>query len=603
MGIYSYFFESINDDFVCDNCLTHYYLRLISKEKYILLKGYCYCGEITIQIEPFEEIIAFRNFKFYESLCNCIEYSFDKKPTKFCIDCNLYFCEDCSKNHKHKNIFDCVYLINKCKFHPNNVLIGFCYHCKKPLCKNCMDIHNNHDIQSMNKLEISKEILEKYEKELAKGFSDMNNLLKMKYGEEMNIYISNLKSKYYFPHITEIDRIFVLTLQILKSLLDLYYYHKSKKTLDYQIINNVLNHINFEIVRLQDKIEKDEKYKSYGSVEFFTPKGINRNININLKINFKDEDKIININKNKNKKIIEIVTYKKLNEYQDIKQVKKLKNGDLALYCKDSSNFIIIHNLISNKYEVRGIIKDFTQIKNGDYLILSEEKKTELNKLLFIIEEANQFKIRKIIKLNSNKTYYKMINIGNNHIALLSFSKKKRKSYLELLNYQKIKYEIITLLKVEIYIGMLLKIGNIIVILYKFEKICKLFFYDIKNKVLQFLDVKMKLTDESRTNIVKIDNEKILLSNEFYGIIINVKTKQIESKIKYFKNVCCFGKVKDYILVGLHTGNILQINFHTKEIYNSFKININCKIINIIDMGNNQFCIYTRFNIYLINYK
>ncbi len=170
------------------------------------------------------------------------------------------------------------------------------------------------------------------------------------------------------------------------------------------------------------------------------------------------------------------------------------------------------------------------------------------------------------------------------------------------------KYEIITLLNVEIYKGKILKIGNIITILYDFEENSTLFFYDIKNKTLQFLEIKMNLAGDENNlssciNIIKYGNRKILLSNAFKGIIINVKTKQIESEIKYFNKIYCYGKVKGYNLVGSYDGIISQINQHNNEIICSFKINTEDKIFYIKDIGNNQICIFTRYAFYLINYK
>ena len=615
MGIYSFFGESINGDFVCEKCLKHYYLKLVSKERNILLKGYCYCGEITTYIETWKNLSLFKQLNFHIKLCIGGDNNFDKKPTKFCNDCKNFFCEKCLSKHNHKNIFDYNYFINKCKYHPNNELIGFCYECKKPICKQCIYIHNNHEMKYMEKLEISKEILEKYKNKLEKGFNDINNLLKIKYGEELDIceYLFDNNSTSNFISLNNIEMKNVVSLRILKILLDLYYYHKNKKTLDYQIISNILNHINFEIVEIQrTKIEKDKKYESIGNIEFFNPKEINKDINIDLKIYFKNEDKIINMNKNKNKKIIDIETCKIFYVYSEIQKVIKLKNGDLVLYCDSSSEFIIIHNLISHKYEIREKIKDFTQIDNEEYLIviLSKNEYYEpiLNKLLFIIEEDNKIKIGKRIKLDSKKTYYNCINIGKNNIALLSFSKEEQKSYLELLDYKKMKYEIITLLNVEIYKGKILKIGNIITILYDFEENSTLFFYDIKNKTLQFLEIKMNLAGDENNlssciNIIKYGNRKILLSNAFKGIIINVKTKQIESEIKYFNKIYCYGKVKGYNLVGSYDGIVSQINQHNNEIICSFKINTEDKIFYIKDIGNNQICIFTRYAFYLINYK
>ena len=67
---------------------------------------------------------------------------------------------------------------------------------------------------------------------------------------------------------------------------------------------------------------------------------------------------------------------------------------------------------------------------------MSKTKNSERNNLLFIIEEDNQLKVGKKIKLEEKRIYYKFIIAVNNTIALLSFSKIEEKSYLELFDYK-----------------------------------------------------------------------------------------------------------------------------------------------------------------------
>ena len=111
--------------------------------------------------------------------------------------------------------------------------------------------------------------------------------------------------------------------------------------------------------------------------------------------------------------------------------------------------------------------------------------------------------------------------------------------------------------------------------------------------------------DENKINIFNIGKDKILISNEISGICINIKLMEIESNNKYLKNILCLSKINGYTIASFKDGLISQINIHTKEIYNRFKlIKKNEKIISIIGLENNQFCVLSSFNnIYLIKYK
>ena len=96
---------------------------------------------------------------------------------------------------------------------------------------------------------------------MEKAISELKKFMKMKYGLT-EMHISNLDSIENINILYGRDRQNVIFLQILKTILDLYNYHKNKGTLDYQVISNLLNNINFEIIRLPDKI--DYKFTSFG---------------------------------------------------------------------------------------------------------------------------------------------------------------------------------------------------------------------------------------------------------------------------------------------------------------------------------------------------
>ena len=629
MGI-NYYISSIKSDFICDKCCRHYLLELISDEKIALLRGYCFCGESTIQIETPKQISFLKQFEFYKNYkCKCITGFFEdrKNVWKYCEKCNEFLCKECTDTHKHNSIFEPNILINKCKYHNNEELIGFCKDCKKPICQKCIDLfHKKHDIKLTKDLIITDEFVENYEKKLEKVISDFNKFMKMKYGE-IEIDISNLDNKENINIIYGRDRQIATILQILKTILDLYNYHKDNGTLNYQIISNLLNNINFEIVRLPDKI--DYRFKSISCASIDDANTINKNINICLKIDMK-----VQVNERKRINKINIDNYTLYGNFRE-GYLYKLKSGNLILYEELHTGFRIIENVKENKYyEIRDYIIDFIELKNEKFVFLSQKyDKSQIYRLLIIIKEDNEFKIEKRIELNKKKKYCKLIAIDSNKILLFSYSDKKQKTYIELILIQKLKSEKITImkllsiswldkldliLKIKISDWQFIKNGNIIMIAFNVKDLCIIYFYDLNDNKIENISINLNYKNvnfnnlttnndnynKSIVNIMNLDKERILLSNKICGIILNIKTKQIESYIKDWKNLTCLCKVKKCILAGFDDGRISQINIHTKEIYTNFILKCNERIDSIVDVGNNKFCVLSKYNnIYIFEYK
>lgn len=605
MGINPFNYAPIKD-FICDKCYRHYLLEINSYENNILLKGFCFCGELTFQIEDENTLELLKEYQFYKSYkCKCNSIVENRKIiSKFCDVCNVFLCKDCLETHQHKNsIIDPDLFLMNCKYHQNNKLIGLCKSCKKPLCELCINIfHKNHDIKFTKDLKITNEMIVKYENNLQKGLSDFDKLMKKKYSQEEQ-FLTDIN---YLTLINRKEKQIFICLEILKKILNLYYYHRKNGTLDFQLISNLIKHVNFEIIILPDKkIPINNKFMNFTSYPIdYIYKNIN--IDIYLKIDLTNEEE------KKKENIIIREHLKIINSYKHIaKKLIKLKNGDLVLIFDNSSEFRIFENLIDKKYEIKDTIKDFIQLKNGNFATLSYNSETKRNNILFIIEEDKELKVGRIIQLDNTQYYYRMIEIDQNSLALLSYYPEENLSFVEILNYKNNKNEKIPLLT-EISIGKIIRNKNKIIIVYSLKSLYKIFFYDIKNKMVNSFDIHLNSLlynnlkdDENEINIFNIGKDKILISNEISGICINIKLMEIESNNKYLNNILCLSKINGYTIASFKDGLISQINIHTKEIYNRFKlIKKNEKIISIIGLENNQFCVLSSFNnIYLIKYK
>ena len=255
MGINNYnnYNNPIKGSLACKQCHTYYLLELLTTEKDIFLRKYCFCGESTTQInnnmklELIQELYIFNDYK-----CKCIlktENNITQKKTisKFCNDCNKYLCKDCIKEHVHINLIDPNLLLINCIYHQNQKLVGFCRKCTKPLCLKCVNgFHRNHDIRYTKQL--NKFIIEKYQNNLLKAITEFKILIKLKYDQNMELNISNLSSSQKnLPLIDYEDKQIIISLEILHTMLDLYIYHNNNGSLNYQLISNILKNINFKI--------------------------------------------------------------------------------------------------------------------------------------------------------------------------------------------------------------------------------------------------------------------------------------------------------------------------------------------------------------------
>ena len=115
----------------------------------------------------------------------------------------------------------------------------------------------------------------------------MGKLIKLKYGKDNNIKINNYADPQNVSIYDFKDQQITRSLELLKTFLDLYYFHKKKNTLNYQINLNILKHLDIEIIRLKDNDNIIISQENLSNVA-------NKTTNINSSNNIIDK----NINKN-----------------------------------------------------------------------------------------------------------------------------------------------------------------------------------------------------------------------------------------------------------------------------------------------------------------
>ena len=292
----------INFDLICKNCDSHVLIELIQNEKNIFIKKSCFC-ECLISYLDNSEIFNFTKIKN--------------------INANSSINED--------------NLLYKCRYHKESIITGFCKRCKYSICNECINnFHNNHEIKyikDLNELKNMNEILEIYNNNLNKAFNNLNNLIKMKYGENYNIEITNIIKPQNISLYNKQEQQIILCLKLLKTFFDIYNYKKNKNILDNQSIYHIIKHRNFEIIKDKENININ-KYTNIGNYtedDYISNKNkgmLNKNINISIKIELKEKEELgynemnIKFNRRINKDARLIA-----------KKLIRLKNGDLAYLC------------------------------------------------------------------------------------------------------------------------------------------------------------------------------------------------------------------------------------------------------------------------------
>ena len=323
----------------------------------------------------------------------------------------------------------------------------------------------------------------------------------------------------------------------------------------------------------------------------------NKLINIGLKIDLKDKEK----RENEINICSDDIIYSTM--INGNRKVIKLKNGELAVSSTNKIEFF--KNLkITEKVIQAGIITDFAELENENICIL---KLQDIE--IYERNENSDYKKIKVIQLNLIDNYYKINNISENSIALLS-KEQQKKNFFTFLSYPDYKVKELDLLDND-YKGDMIQIDNLIIICFVLLGYFVIYFYNIMNASLESVKIKSYQTYKKSVKCLKISENKILISAAHVGIIFNVKSRQVETFIPDFKNIEILVNVGKYKIIGKN--NIIsQINFKTGRLFNKYKFNFEtrqiknkCNILNIIDVGNNKFCVpLIEVNeIYLFNYN
>ena len=234
--------QSITTLLVCPECGELLELKLINVKE---IECKCKCGYFEI-ISINEFFIHLSNQKVPKKFCqNPNKHRNNKvKGTKFCKQCNMWYCSSCL--HEHQQLIGNQHdlfindLVGKCAKH-NQEYNTFCLKCKAHICGLCLlQDHKGHefvDLKEMLNIDNFIEINMKCAK-AKKTITLLNEDYKNKLVKELN------------DKIEQIEKDYLVNVQLNKNILNfieilIKNYSDNLESPNYYIIKNLLNNTNF----------------------------------------------------------------------------------------------------------------------------------------------------------------------------------------------------------------------------------------------------------------------------------------------------------------------------------------------------------------------
>jgi len=319
----------------------------------------------------------------------------------------------------------------------------------------------------------------------------------------------------------------------------------------------------------------------------------------------------LNSDKN-NDKELKIISFRKIIiSYSGVIKLSgmKLIEDDIYYFIIKSGNENKI-NIFKNFQECKNFITlddniiNFIILENGNLVIYLPYK------LIIYKFSKDIFNFEKKIDLSYNKNNYQVLNyLCQNNFSVLIHDKVKKTINLKFYIYPD--YQDTSLLleksQIEPINGTAKQVYKwiIIGIDYYANNLYKIFIYDITAEKIKCITMKKRQTYYDSVKIYEIGFNKVLVSFQRYGLIINLETKQIETKIK-LGAIQCLYRIGNYLLSSSND-YIYQFDIKKGKIYNKIKLLYGAyqfTFLNLIDIGNNYFCGISQNKIgYLFKYK
>ncbi len=403
----------------CSYCLKIPNIKIFHQDSDLDIDYTCHKIKGSIPYEKYN--IFFPQILLSKTKCLvCGKYSSETKSF-FCVNCKRFFCCDCIEHHNKINTNHIINQIpqsdTKCFIHNRNYN-SYCKTCLEDICEECLNYHNSHNIINYNDLIIND--LESINKNIENYESIVNIIYENSLQLIDKIKIMNQRFKNQNKFI----------INLLKINKEIYENQLQKKELNYSIIQNLKQNINFSDI--QNKVKELS----------------NLIIKIDIEI-----DCLFNINILKPEKNLKSqkIEFKKIESKEtnndSIKCVLVLEDGRIATGSKDKT--IKIFNINSNSnlnftsfQEIKATyhVWHMAQLKNSN-LICGEDLG-----IMELFDIKNYSLIHKYENVSTNLTAIWNILILSQSQNILSCCRQGLKIWESTNNYNLIKKLDITLI-------------------------------------------------------------------------------------------------------------------------------------------------------------
>ena len=229
----SFFTRNSQDNLIrCEDCFLLSYIRSIKyKNNSILIYSSCRNNHEK-KYDLIEYLNKFKENKMENVLCKYDDNKFDIDIFIYCLECRLYFCQNCQKHHdKNGNNFN--HHLIKAKFmdfycfEHIKPFKYFCCTCEKNICLDC-EGHNEHNIVDFKdyKIDNINEYIIKFEQnELY--LNKIENYL-VKKSSNIKNYFNVYKSKILYLN------------DLLKNILLTYQFEKNSNSMNFELLYNLI---------------------------------------------------------------------------------------------------------------------------------------------------------------------------------------------------------------------------------------------------------------------------------------------------------------------------------------------------------------------------
>ena len=334
--------------FHCRNCFNTPLLGIKYTPEEILIQECCKCNhKYVTNLETFHQ-----NYKNYKINCLRCKNEIDCLHYNFCLTCIHYYCDKCIKFHNYNNTIHKVIKandnINICRKHHQSYY-AYCLDCPIPLCLYCNEKHSKHNIFNYFDEIINKEEIEKYKTLLENSKQKLieYNIISKEIVKQLKEQVEKIvKGLDFFLRMNEYE------LNIINNILNMYEESYNKSLLNYEIIFNVKNILQFndyfgnfseisETIPFNEKIKNINLFLSNKNNYILKESSIDnkflQNHNLHIEDKNKDNNKDLNFNIS-NKFFEEMKCFKILSEHQnEVYCLTILNDGRLASTSKDKT--------------------------------------------------------------------------------------------------------------------------------------------------------------------------------------------------------------------------------------------------------------------------